>query len=77
MGLSEHFQVIEDIGQVGASYNYLHYLELHLRDFPANVFIGEPQINSRGVDVSVTQLLLKGVEPSTAVEEVDGVTMTK
>ena len=52
-------------------------LELYLVHFAHYILTGQPQVNAGGVDVPVPELLLKGVEAPTAVEEVDGVAVTE
>ena len=48
-------------------------LELDLGHLSFHVFIGETQVDPRSVDVPMPQLLLEGIKPPTAVQEVDGI----
>lgn len=48
-------------------------LEWDLGDLSLDVLIRQPQVDSGGVDVSVPELLLEGVQPAAVVQEVDRV----
>ncbi len=52
-------------------------LELYFGDLAPDILAGQAQVDAGCVDVSVAELLLKGIQPSTAVEEVDGVTVAE
>ena len=52
-------------------------LELYLVHLPHDILTGESQIDASGIDVPMSQLLLKRIEAPSAVQEVDGITVAE
>jgi hypothetical protein len=52
-------------------------LELYLCNLAHNIFGSETQVDTSGIDISMTQLFLEGIQSTTTVEEVNGITMSE
>ena len=48
---------------------------MELGNLAPDVLIGQPEVDAGSVDVAVTQLLLKGIQAATAIQEVNSIAM--